>query len=132
VREAHARAGQDQDAADSPRRRLLALGLGIERGVAHHELQDQQQDGRTHEADHRRQQQRVADLGRLASVDSRCAGGATGPGQISVAALVHQIMALMPRTTAEALAWRSADWFRYCSWRVDLVERRIGDAGEAV
>ena len=39
VGEAHAGAGQDQHAADPDRRRLVALGRGIQRGVLDHQLE---------------------------------------------------------------------------------------------
>ena len=71
MREADAGAGQDQDAADPPGRRLVALGRFVERGIAHQELEREQQERGEDEADQRRQQQRVADLGGLAPVDAR-------------------------------------------------------------
>ncbi len=61
----------DQDAADPPAGRLVAFGRGIQRRIADDELQHQQQDRRHAEAEQRREQQRVADLGRLAPVDAR-------------------------------------------------------------
>ena len=68
VREADAGAGEDQDAADPQRRRLVALrARRYSAGLRDDELQHQQQDRGQHEAEQRRQQQRVADLGRLAS-----------------------------------------------------------------
>ena len=61
----------DQDAADPQRRRLVAFGLFIELRIAHDELQHQQQERRDAEAEQRREQQRVADLGRLGPVHTR-------------------------------------------------------------
>ncbi len=73
VCEAHAGAGQDQQAADPQRRRLVAFRRLVEVGVAHDRLEHEQQQRRGAEANQRRQQQRLADLDRLGPVD---AGGA--------------------------------------------------------
>ncbi len=54
-----------------PGRRLVALRRLVERGHAHHELHRQQQRARQHEADQRREQQRLGDLDRLAPVHAR-------------------------------------------------------------
>ena len=63
----------DERAADPPRRRLIALRRLIERRIADDELQRQEQQGSGDKAEQRREQQRVADLGRLGPID---AGGA--------------------------------------------------------
>ena len=69
--EGDARAGEDEQAANPPGRRRLALRLLVKLGLAHDELHQQQQQRRGREADDGRQQQRVADLRRLAPVDAR-------------------------------------------------------------
>jgi hypothetical protein len=68
---ADAGAGEDQEAADPPWRRLIALRLGIERRDADDETDGEQQERRGGEADQRRQQQRLADLGGLGPVHAR-------------------------------------------------------------
>ena len=66
VEEAHAAAGQDQQAANPQGRRLVALGFLVKRRDFDGRLEyGQQQAGRA-EADQRRNEQGLADLGRLA------------------------------------------------------------------
>ena len=62
MREADTGAGQHQQAANPQRRRRVALGLGIEVFVAHHDLEGEQQKAGSAEAEQRRKQQGVADL----------------------------------------------------------------------
>jgi hypothetical protein len=81
VREGHPAAGEDQDAADPPRRRRTGLGLLVQLAVFHQRLESEQQQRRAHEADHRGDEQRVADLGGLRPVD---AAGAVAPVHQSV------------------------------------------------
>ena len=69
--ERDAGAGGDERAADPPRRRLIALRRLIERWIADDELQRQEQQSSRDKAEQRREQQRVADLGRLGPIDAR-------------------------------------------------------------
>jgi len=78
VEKAHQRAGDDENAADPPWRGLIALGLGIQGGIADHELQREQQNCRDQKAEQRREQQRVGDFRRLLPIHP---GGAVATSQ---------------------------------------------------
>ena len=73
VGERHARARGDERAPDPPGGRLIALRLAIEGRVADHKFQHQQQQRGSEKTEQRREQERVADLRRLAPVDARSA-----------------------------------------------------------
>ncbi len=70
---------EDEDAADPPRRRLLAVGRLVQLGLLHECAQQQQQHRGADESHERRQQQRVADLQRLAPIHA--AGAVTAVHQ---------------------------------------------------
>ena len=60
MRERDAGAGQDEQAANPPRRRRRALRLRVERGNAHEQLHRHQEQGGEHESDERAEEQRLA------------------------------------------------------------------------
>ncbi|MNO98893.1 hypothetical protein D3C76_906520 [compost metagenome] len=76
VGEGHAGAGQDQQAANPPRRRNIALGLLVQRAILDEGSQGQEQQCGAAEADQWREQQGVTDLGRLRPVHT---AGAVAP-----------------------------------------------------
>ena len=73
MEEAHQGAGQNQDAADPPRRRLIALRLTEQFFVADDEFDGQQKDPSEHKTEDRREQKCLADRDRLVPIDARCA-----------------------------------------------------------